>query len=62
MTTQQLEDELLERWADAAATTYNRRRAALLSFFGWCVERGYLPANLVQDVSVTMAHGVVRSA
>src|SRR3954464_4392094 len=25
VTTEQLEDDLLERWADAAATTYNRR-------------------------------------
>lgn len=51
VTTEQLEDELLERWADAAATTYNRHRAALLSFFGWCVERGYTsadPAALVE--------------
>ena len=45
VTTEQLEDELLERWADAAATTYNRHRAALLSFFGWCVERGYTAVN-----------------
>src|SRR3954454_5884563 len=36
VTTEQLEDDLLERWADAAATTYNRHRSALLSFFGWC--------------------------
>src|SRR3954452_14270217 len=45
VTTEQLEDGLLERWSEAAATTYNRHRAALLSFFGCCVERGYLAAN-----------------
>ncbi|MGY1738374.1 tyrosine-type recombinase/integrase [Geodermatophilus sp. SYSU D00684] len=45
VTTEQLEDELLARWANAAATTYNRHRAALLSFFGWCLDRGYLAAN-----------------
>jgi len=45
VTTEQLEDGLLERWSEAAVTTYNRHRAALLSFFGCCVERGYLAAN-----------------
>ena len=36
VTTEQLEDELLDaRWADVQATTYNRHRAARLSFFGW---------------------------
>lgn len=35
ITEPQVED-LLDRWQDRAATTYNRHRAALLSFFGWC--------------------------
>jgi hypothetical protein len=33
--TELLEDDLFDvRWAEVAATTYNRHRAALLSFFG----------------------------
>jgi hypothetical protein len=35
VTTELLEDDLFDvRWAEVAATTYNRHRAALLSFFG----------------------------
>src|SRR3954470_5140972 len=48
VSTVQLEDDLFDaRWADIAATTYNRHRAALLSFFGWCLERGWTAANPV---------------
>jgi integrase len=48
VTTEQLEDDLFDaRWVDIAATTYNRHRAALLSFFGWCIERGWAAANPV---------------
>ncbi|HEV7727482.1 MAG TPA: hypothetical protein VGO74_11200 [Modestobacter sp.] len=48
VTTEQLEDDLLDkRWADVAAVTYNRHRAALLSFFGWCIERGWVATNPV---------------
>lgn len=32
-------------WAQAAATTFNRHRAALLSFYGWAVSRGWLPSS-----------------
>lgn len=42
--TEQLEDDLFPRWDHVAATTYNRHRAALLSFFGWCAQRGWGPA------------------
>src|SRR5688572_22098563 len=28
---------LLDQWQAKAATTFNRHRAALLSFFGWCL-------------------------
>lgn len=42
VTTEQLEDDLFDkRWAGVAPTTYNRHRAALLSFFGWCIDRGW---------------------
>src|SRR4051794_10481234 len=48
VTTEQLEDDLLDkRWAGVAPTTYNRHRAALLSFFGWCIERGWATTNPV---------------
>ena len=43
--TYQLEDLLTDRWGTAAATTYNRHRVALLSFFGWCGERGWTRRN-----------------
>lgn len=29
------------RWGTCAATTFNRHRAALLSFFAWCTSRGW---------------------
>lgn len=46
LTTEQVEDLLRSRWGGkAAATTYNRHRSALLSFLGWCVERGYATTN-----------------
>jgi site-specific recombinase XerD len=62
VSTEQLEDDLLERWAGVAATTYNRHRAALLSFFGWCAERGWTAANpvaLVRD-DVVQTRGAPR--
>ncbi|SDY72935.1 Phage integrase, N-terminal SAM-like domain [Geodermatophilus africanus] len=41
-------EALLDRWHDRATTTFNRHRAALLSFFGWCVEgRKWIPTNPV---------------
>lgn len=46
VTGEQVEDLLTQRWGTAAATTYNRHRAALLSFFGWCTERGYVSVNV----------------
>lgn len=45
ITTEQVEDLLTSRWGAGAATTHNRHRSALLSFFGWCVERGYATSN-----------------
>lgn len=44
LTTEHVEDTLAN-WSDRSATTYNRHRAALLSFGGWCVERGWLTVN-----------------
>src|SRR3954447_18513462 len=46
ITDRQVED-LLDRWQEKAATTYNRHRAALLSFFGWCEDRHWTVANPV---------------
>lgn len=41
-------ESLLDRWRDRAATTYNRHRAALLSFFGWCADgRKWIVVNPV---------------
>src|SRR5947209_6521919 len=46
ITLEQLETLLDGRWADAAATTYNRHRAALVSFLGWCTKRGWAAGNV----------------
>jgi integrase len=46
ITNRQVED-LLDRWQEKAATTYNRHRAAMLSFFGWCAERQWVVTNPV---------------
>lgn len=41
-------EALLDRWQDKAATTFNRHRAALLSFFGWCEDsRKWIVGNPV---------------
>ena len=45
ITRDDLDDLLTGRWGKAAATTFNRHRAALLSFFGWVHQRGWTPAN-----------------
>lgn len=45
ITSDDLDDLLTGRWAGAAATTFNRHRAALLSFFGWVQQRGLSPTN-----------------
>lgn len=45
VTAAHVEHLLHARWADAAPTTYNRHRAAVLSFLGWCVERGWATTN-----------------
>lgn len=52
-------EDTLAHWGDAAPTTYNRHRAALLSFGGWCVERGWLIRNPAAD---TEARKVRRRA
>jgi integrase len=46
----QLETLLHGRWGAAAPTTFNRHRAALLSFFGWTVERAWRADNPVSRV------------
>lgn len=46
VTTEQLQDLLDDRWGSTAATTYNRHRSALLSFFGWCAERRWAAGNV----------------
>lgn len=38
---------LLDQWQAKAATTFNRHRAALLSFFGWCLDRRWILTNPV---------------
>ncbi|WP_448070817.1 tyrosine-type recombinase/integrase [Georgenia yuyongxinii] len=51
ITTDAVEDLLHTRWGAAAATTFNRHRAAVLSFLGWCTERGWAahnPARVVE--------------
>ena len=45
ITSDDLDDLLIGRWGGAAATTFNRHRAALLSFFGWVQQRGWAPTN-----------------
>ncbi len=46
ITDREIED-LLDRWSGRAATPYNRHRAALLSFLGWCETRRWISANPV---------------
>jgi integrase/recombinase XerC/integrase/recombinase XerD len=50
VTTENIEDVLESKWGSTAATTYNRHRAALLSFFRWCVDRGWVVVNPVKIV------------
>lgn len=50
VTTEVVEDLMDQRWGHTAATTYNRHRAALLSFFAWAMDRGVCPANPVRLV------------
>jgi len=55
VSSEQLEDVLERLWGATASTTFNRHRAALLSFFGWCVERDWAvenPARLVEPRKV----------
>lgn len=58
ITDQQI-DGPLDRWQNKATTPYNRHRAALLSFFGWCTDsRKWIvgnPVTLVEPRKVRAA-------
>lgn len=47
VSTETIEGLLTNRWGTAAATTYNRHRAALGSFWRFAVERGWAHRNVV---------------
>jgi hypothetical protein len=50
VTTEQLEDLLVACWGEAAAKTFNRRRAAVLSFFASCADRSLTTGNVAAAI------------
>ena len=54
VTAAQIADLLTTRWGgpNIAASTFNRYRSTLRSFFDWCAERGWVGSNPVADTSM----------
>jgi integrase/recombinase XerC/integrase/recombinase XerD len=63
VTPEELERVLAGRWGTAtgtAASTFNRHRAAVLSFIGWCADRGWTSPDLPARVADVVEPRKVR--